>query len=387
MTPLSGARTAPVRVGLVVGQLGLGGAERQLFYLATGLDRGRFEPTVFCLSEQVAPYGARLEEAGVEVVPFPRRGHFDVTRVVQLGREVRRRGTRLLHAFLLDASAYAVLAAPLCGSPPVLASNRVCLSERNPLRRAFDRWALGRSDAIIVNSEEVLRFTSEQYGVPASRMRRIYNGLDPRPFAAAAGDRSARASLGAEADDLLVVTVGRIEPQKNPALFADVAERVVAREPRARFAWVGTGNGAVALETTLAGRGLGGRVRLVGSRANMPAVLGAADLHLSTSDAEGLPNVVLEAMAAALPTVATDLGGTREALGETGRLCPPGNAGALADAVLALLGDRGEREDLGCRAQERVRREFPLERMIRETESTYDECLHRRGIPEPGAAR
>jgi glycosyltransferase involved in cell wall biosynthesis len=137
----------------------------------------------------------------------------------------------------------------------------------------------------------------------------------------------------------------------------------------------------------LAERGLGERVRLAGSRHDIPAVFGAADLLLSTSDSEGLPNVVLEAMAAALPIVATDVGGTREALGETGRLCPAGDVDGLADALLALLGDRAAREDLGRRAQERVEREFPMERMIRETEATYSECLERRRHPGRVAGR
>jgi glycosyltransferase involved in cell wall biosynthesis len=374
-----GERPERVPIALVVGGLGQGGAERQLHYLATGLAGSRVAPVVFCLSEQLLPYGPRLEAAGVPVVPLRRHGHFDVRRAVDLGSQIRRRRIRLVHAFLLDASVYAALACRWGGRPALVTSNRVCLPGRSRLRRTLDGWALRGSDAVVVNSDEVGRFTRRQYGVPVGRLRRIYNGIDPRPFIAAARDGGIRRELGAGERDRLVVTIARMEPQKNPGMFLEVAASVAGADPLARFAWVGDGSEAGWVSERIRQLGLEDRVRCAGGRSDIPEVLAASDLFVLTSDAEGLPNVVLEAMAAGLGVVATDLGGTREALGDTGLLRAPGDAPAFAQAVRSLLADPAARRDLGGRARARVLAEFPLDRMVRETEHVYLECLDRRG--------
>ena len=368
-----------VPLGLVIGQLVRGGAERQLHALVRGMDQERFSPVVFCLSDLVEPYGPRLEDAGAAVVTIPRRGHYDFLRALTLARELRRRGIRLVHAFLLEATVYAAIARTVARTPALLTSNRVALPGRDGVRRAFDRWAFATSDRVVVNSEAVRRFTARTYRIAEDRMEVIYNGIDPTTFLEARRDEELRAVLGAGSGELLIATVGRVMPQKNPELFLDVARRVHEREPRARFTWIGTGSLASMLSERIRELGLEGIVSTPGPRDDVPAILASCDLFLLTSDAEGLPNVILEAMAAGLGVVATDAGGTGEALGETGIVCPRGDGAGLAAAILGLLQDPGGRAALGEAARARVREHFSIEAMVSSTQRVYEEVLRDKG--------
>jgi starch synthase (maltosyl-transferring) len=373
----------PVPLGLVIGQLVHGGAERQLHALVRGLDRRLFQPIVFCLSEHTEPWGPRLEEAGAPVVSIPRRGHYDVLRILRLVREIRRRGIRVLHAFLLEATVYTALARTLAGAPVLITSNRVALPGRDGLRRAFDRWAFASSERVLVNSGAVRDFSVFTYGLRPDRIRVIYNGLDAGPYLAAARDESLRRELGAGPDDLLVGTVGRIAPQKAPDLFVEVAREVHDAEPRACFVWVGVGDLADSLRRAAAGAGLEGCLHLAGARSDIPRVLHALDLFLLTSRAEGLPNVVLEAMAAGRAVVATDPGGTGEALGGCGIVRPVDDAPGLARGVLDLLADAPRRTRMGAAGQARVQEVFSIPRMVEETQQLYLETLRERDISLP----
>jgi glycosyltransferase involved in cell wall biosynthesis len=365
----------PIPLGLAIGQLVRGGAERQLHALVAHLDRERFAPVVFCLSELTEPYGPRLRAAGVPVVAFPRRAHYDIGRALALAREARRRRIRLLHAFLLEASVYCAIARRLAGTPALVTSNRVALPGRDGLRRRFDGWAFRASRRVIVNSEAVREFTARTYGLPPGRMRVIYNGLDPAPFELARRSDEVRRALGAGPADLLVGTVGRVMPQKNPALFLEVARRVRAADPRARFAWIGAGALLDDLREQARNGGLEDALALPGPRDDVPEVLQAFDLFLLTSDAEGLPNAVLEAMAAARPVVATAAGGTPEALGDCGVIQPPGDAAGLAEAVVGLLREPERRRRMGAAGRSRVRERFSIAAMVAATQAVYEEAL------------
>jgi starch synthase (maltosyl-transferring) len=348
--------------------------------LLHGLDRQSFLPTVFCLSDQLDPYGPEVKAAGIELVVLSRRGHLDLGRALGLGWALRRRGIQVVHAFLLEASIYAALAKIMAVTPVLITSNRVTLHRRSRFRGFFDRWALGCSDRIIVNSNEVMRFTCREYHLPAARFEVIYNGLDPSPFDRAQREEDARREMGAAADDLLVGTVGRLAPQKNPDLFLDVVRRVHGVEPRARFVWIGEGGLAAVLRGRIAEAGLESVVRLTGLRSDVPRLLKGLDLFLLTSDAEGLPNVVLEAMAARRAVVATDAGGTREAVGEAGLVRAAGDGEGLAAAVLELLNDPAERSRRGDAGRERIERLFLRGQMVERTQKLYHELASAAGL-------
>lgn len=190
-----------------------------------------------------------------------------------------------------------------------------------------------------------------------ARVSVIYNGVDADACALAPP-----ADLGLQPGALVVGYVGRLEPSKGLGELADAWPRVEAAFPGAHLVIVGRGTFDVELRARLAGR----RVLFTGHRGDLPSVMAALDLLVLPSYSEGVPNVVMEAMAAGKPVLATAVSGIPELVvdGETGMLIPPRDAGALADGLIRLGGDAALRARLGHAGTARVREHFTLETMV-----------------------
>jgi glycosyltransferase involved in cell wall biosynthesis len=174
----------------------------------------------------------------------------------------------------------------------------------------------------------------------------------------------------------VVLTIGRFTEQKNHKCLLDAVPSVLARVPSTYFMWAGTGPLEDELRRLVLERGLENNVRFLGRRTDVPDLMQAADLFVLPSKFEGLPLVVLEAMAAGLPVVGTDVCGTGEAVrdGVTGRLVAPEDAAALSAAISAVLLDSRQASRMGAAARYIFHREFTVARMVTETEAIYAEC-------------
>ena len=360
----------PARIGLVIGQLTYGGAESQLYELAHHLARDH-TVFVYCLSSKDQPYGDRLRAAGVEVRVLPANGSLDWSRVRRLAAALRADRIELVHAYLFIASAYAYLATRRLPGVVLVGSARNCKLEPSAVRRFVLRRAFGACDAVLCNSEEMARFATRHYGAPESRLHVVYNGVDLDRF-------SARGRV--DGQSLRIGTVGRLERQKNFDVFVDAAGLVLKRHPNALFEVVGEGSLRAEVEGKVAAEGLSEHVRLVGTQADVPGFLSTLDQFWLTSDWEGTPNVVLEAMAASVPVVATAVGGTPEIVadGETGFLVPPGDAPAVAEAALSLAGDPATASAMSRASRRRVEERYSTVRMTEATLAVYAAASDRR---------
>jgi glycosyltransferase involved in cell wall biosynthesis len=337
---------------------GGGGVERWFLDTATGL-RARGH-RVCTAGRPGSPWLERAAAEGLDCLETPMRGDLALGEARRLGCWMRARGVEVVATKLHRGIRFGALAARFAGRPRVVAF--MGLVEVHPGWRygLTYGWCL---DRILTLTEGMRREILRVGGFDPGFVEAVPYGVDPAPFAAAAAAREeTRRTLGAGPADLLLVSVGRLHAQKRFDLLLEAFGAVAAAEPRARLAIVGTGSLQADLEARAAALpgGAGERVRFAGFRPDVAAVHAAADLEALSSDDEGLPSVVLEAMAAGRAFVATDVGSVRDLVedGATGRVVPRRDPAALASACLALLRDGAARDRMGAEGRVRVLRDW-----------------------------
>jgi glycosyltransferase involved in cell wall biosynthesis len=352
----------PARLGLVIGQLSAGGAEGQLWLLCRGLDRAVVTPVVYCLSDRTEPYGPLIEAAGVplRVIMGSR-----LTRVRRLRQWLQSDRIDVVHAWLFIANAYAWLANHGAGRP-LVTSARNCKRQGRALDW-LNRRALAASDAIVANSSQVAQYIQNEYGAPQPRIRVIPNGIDTERFRPRdVGDAEVTGPI---------VTAGRLVEQKNHALFLRAAADLARLVPEAQFLIAGDGPLRGALEAQARQLGIADRVQFTGERRDIDAVLRSGSILWLTSRWEGMPNIVLEAMASGLPVIATDVGGTRELVrsGVDGFVVPENDAAAFVRHSQELLQPETRRQ-FAAAARARAE-EFSAARMLKALSELYEDVL------------
>lgn len=366
---------APHRILYLIGQLSVGGAERQLIYLATHLDRSRFEPVVCSLTAEVS-WADDLHAAGVKLVVLPKRMSPDLTRLWRVPQLVRQYRPALIHSYLFVANTWARTTGLLC-NVPVIVSERNAQEDGSRLRRTVDRILSPASAMLVANSHAGGELAVRTGRIARDRLAVIHNGIALPPFRGPSIGMQVREELGVGAHDPLVGTVGRLVEAKDHATFFDAMACVAATMPDVHILCVGDGPLRGFLYEQVARLGLQNRTIFTGMRSDIPAIMSALDLLVLSSKHEGFPNVVMEAMAAARPVVATRVGDVERLVlhGETGLLVPPGDAAALAEAVLSVLRDISLSVEMGRRGRVRIEEDFSLERMVRSSESLYRRVL------------
>lgn len=379
---------AGIRVLYVIAGLARGGAEKQLYLLLKYMDRGMFSPAVVSLSTG-GIWTDQIRQLGVTVIEIPRRRSFELGRLLGLYRVIQQTAPTILQTFLPPDNAYGFLAGLLARVPILIASRRTNDDREVPVvLRWLNRLLLWWADAIICNTEESLRHVPQAL---ACRHIIIRNGIEPlnpgRPR------KEVYQDLGLPPDALVVGSVGRLVPAKNYQLFVEVAAEVLQTRQDTFFLLVGDGPMQPDLKLHIRRLGLEERVIMTGERGDVANLLGAMDVFLLTSDREGMPNAVMEAMASGLPCVVTDVGGTRELVihGETGYISPKGNKARLVESLHRLLDEPQLRMRLAANGRKRMETGFSAERMAKTTQALYrsllevarseTHCLHPRYVP------
>jgi glycosyltransferase involved in cell wall biosynthesis len=301
-------------------------------------------------------------------------------------RFIRLRDFDIVHAILPNSYFIAVLVNALSGWRPLVVS-RVSQNWYHHDHRLFqfvERHILHRAaDAAIGNSGAILEELRGE-GVPDQKLSLVHNGIDVTAFDVEMVERSeARAQLNVPNDILVLSSVANLHVYKG---HADLIEALyimgVALDQNWLLLVAGADvNGSLdKLRCLVDERGLTGNIRFLGQRLDVPLILSAADIHVSASHSEGFPNNILEAMAAGLPVVATNVGGVPEQVlhGVTGLLAPARNPVALSEAMSALARDPKRRAILGREGRQRVEREFTIERSVAGFEKVYANVAGRR---------
>jgi glycosyltransferase involved in cell wall biosynthesis len=374
------------RVAYVIGELGKGGAEYQLYELLRGLDRTRFRAEVFVLAAG-GHWGAPIRDLGFPVHEITGRGSADVGRLRRLRAALRAFAPQVLHTVLWSGNSYGRLAALGLRIPVVVTAERNVIARpawQVAVERILDRW----TDVYLVNSQAIVDGLVTRERLAATKMRVVHNGIDLGRLPPFVLDRhAARRSAGFDPARRLVAQVGRLERQKDYPTFLAAMARVLAELADVDVLVAGEGALRAELEALASRLGIADRVRFLGLRHDVPALLGGVDVLALTSRYEGLPNVVIEAMATGAVAVVTDVGGCRELIvpGETGFLVPPGDVDAVAAATLRVLGSPDVARRVAAAARRRVEGEFAVEAMVRKTTDVYEACLARKGLAARGA--
>lgn len=236
-----------------------------------------------------------------------------------------------------------------------------------------------RYDRIVAPSQAILDAVSRTEGARRANMRCIPNGVDTERFAP--GDEATRLAfrqaLGLPDDALLVGCVASLTPVKRHADLLDAFAHVLQTVPGAHLLLVGEGPLRDAIVAQAAAPELAGHVHVLGQRPDVQHVLQAIDLFVLASETEGLSNAILEAQSCGVPVVATDVGGNPELVdADCGALAPTADPVRLADVLLSLLCDAGQRTTLGRNARVRILRDYSLESMAHTYEALYRELAH-----------
>jgi len=370
----------------VIDNLEFGGGERVLAQLAGAL-KDRYEIRFAC-----QPGGLleeRLNQLGVSIRPLDFRRQVSLPRLVRLLSIIREEGIHLVHSMGARADFYARIAAGLAGAPVVVSTIAMFVEGYDvpPFKRALYRAAIRLSerlcDGFIAVSEAVRRVLVEEHRIPEERVVTIYNsGVELDIFRPDGQDGlERRRELGLDPEAPLVGTIGRLVYQKAHDVLLQAASLVVQAVPEAQFLIVGEGPLRSALERMVKELELA-RCRFAGFREDIPNLLRLMDVFVLPSILEGFPQVLLEALAAARPVVATRIDGVTEVVqhGTTGLLVPPQDPIALADAIILLLKDQGLARRLGEAGRKLVEERFAVSRMIEKVDRFYMTLLQKKGL-------
>jgi glycosyltransferase involved in cell wall biosynthesis len=373
-----------LNITYVIGGLDAGGAERQLHYLVTSLRRST-NITVVSLSMTATHLLPRFRElSDIETVVLPKARGLDVTLIPRLISLFHHKRPTIVHTFLRTANYWGRVAACLARVPIVISSERNLELERGRTANILDGLLSQVSDRVIVNANAVKTYLVNSEGLSPSKIEVIYNGVPiltrPSPHARTV----LRSELGINDDSVAVAFIGRLFRQKNPELFIEAADLLTQKGAPCKWFIIGDGELGKLLQAEVRRRGLETVVRFLGLRNDVQALLPAMDVLALTSDWEGMPNVVLEALAAGVPVVATDVGGVSEVVtdGVTGYVVSPRNVLALADRISLLVQDEGLRRTMGSRGAEVMRQQFAVEQMAERTLTLYRSLLRVKGLHE-----
>ena len=356
----------------------MGGAEISLLNLVKGLNKKLFIPHFTCSKE--GPFIDELKKIKItpDFVQFPGIRWPNPVQIYNTVRNlidiIKKRQINLIHSNQPRSNLFGAIAAKI-KSVPIVWHER-CL-ERG--RFDSDNIFSFLPDRIICNSSAVRnRFTKEKID---TKIKTILNGVDLREFDPELNGRVIRKEFNIGEDELIIGTVGRIDPEKGYEYFLESARIILQDFKNIRFLVVGGAFNNPSLEKSLyemsVEKGIDKKTIFTGFRRDIPQILASMDVVVLPSGIDACSRVLFESMAMRKPLVATNVGGTPEVVqeGVTGLLVKPGDSSEMAKCIMKLLNNKNLAEQYGNAGRKRVEAMFTIERNIKETENVYLELL------------
>lgn len=378
----AGADARPVRVVHLIHSMAYGGVETALLNWVRGLEAAGHAVRVVCFANPggtEAPFVDAAARLGIAVstISWARRKPL-VKAARALAAQIRGFEADILHCHGWYADFVGAVASWMA---PVktITTQYVWFDydwKRN-LIQLIDRYVIRLFDRVTTHCEATRRATVERGFAPES-VRTLICGFETHRVTLAPAERSRRRlARGVADDEILLVNVARLYPEKAQDSLLRCFQEIHRREPRARLWIAGVGPLEAELRALCTRLGLDDRVQFIGFVTDLPATLALADLQVHPARIEGVPLAICEGMAAALPIVASAVGGLPEVLehGTSGLLVPEGDEAAFAASVLALVRDPGRARGLGEAARRFIEDDYSLARAVRAVEATYAEMM------------
>lgn len=359
-----------------------GGVEEHISGLLCRLSRRLFRPHLICAPATFERFRAACPD-DVVIWPLPLLNPARIGAAAQLARILMRERFHIVHCHMFWSSLCASPIAWACGVPVIVETLHGSEAWRTGWKAncTLDRAVTRLVSQYIAVCNHDAEFLANRKRVPYEKIAIIHNGVDTRRFSKLPGSREAiRQALGFTEDDLILIMVARFHPGKGHRVLLDAMRRLLPAFPKLKLICLGEGEGEI-VRSVSGGLNHSQSIHLGGYQTNVAEWFQAADINVLPSFYEGLPLTVLEAMASAVPTVATHVGGIVDAIedGVGGILVPPGSSLKLAEAISFLLSDADMRKRMGDAARARVVQRFTIDQQICSTERIYlDLC----GAPE-----
>jgi glycosyltransferase involved in cell wall biosynthesis len=366
----------------VAGVSSIGGAEKQLYQLATGLDPALFKPVLIQLTPNNSPAATTGRIGNLDLFHFPIRRFYNapgIYRIGQICRLARRRRAQIIHTFFEKSEVVGWLTSRFSPIPVWVTSRRDLGFKRKKVYRRIFKLSSRGCARVIANCLAVKDQAVREENLPAEKIEVINNGLDLSPYEMPPQNGSLRKELGLSRDTPLVGMVANFNFEiKGHRYFVEAAKALSDRSTGAAFLLVGDGPLRKSYEQMAHELGLKEKIRFLGKRNDVPSILSGLDISVLSSTSEGLSNVILESMAAGKPVVVTNVGGSSELVrdGINGCLVPPADSRAMAEAIENLLRNPRQAVQMGRVGKSMVQDKFSQKQMVENYEKLYVSLLN-----------
>lgn len=375
----------------VIENIEFGGGERVFSQIIRGLDKERFG--VFVASNPGGIFEKKLTEVGTKINPVSMTNRYNLGIISQLKKIIKTKGIRIVHSQGGRADFFARIAARIANVPIIISSMAMLVEGydvsilRKGLYVSMDRWTERWVNKFTVLSEAMRLSLIERHKIPPKNIVKIYNGIEIEEYNTDLKELrnkklESKRALGLKNDVPVIGAIGRLVWQKGFEYLIRAAPEVLKKYPEARFLIVGEGPLKNKLILTSEKLNVVDRIIFTGFRSDIKEILASIDVLAMPSLLEGLPMVLLEAMAMAKPIVATRIDGITEVLenSKTGLLVPAKNSHALAEAIVGILNNKAKAIFFGQNAREAAKEKFSVKKMVKEIELAYEKLLHEKGF-------
>ena len=369
-----------INVLYVIWSLGLGGAEQVVINLAKGLDRNRFQPFICCLNDE-GQFAESVKSAGIKVFTLNKNRGIDFSVVSKLVRIIRENNIQIVHTHLWGANFWGRIAANVAKVPVVVTEHNLDVW-KSPLHFMIDRFLFRKTDCFIAVSETVGEFYSKKLGVSTEKIKVVYNGIDITRFQASSlKPQEIKKEFGIKEDEKVIAVIGRLVPQKGISFFLEAFRRLLDEGQKIKALIVWDGPLKESLKSQVSSSKLEEKIIFTGLRKDVQDILSITDILVLPSTREGLPIILLEAMAAGAIVVASKVGGTPELVEDetNGFLFEPGDVEDLKKKLTQILMKEGRAMDeIRKNAKRTLEERFSIIKMIDETRKIYENCIRER---------